>query len=163
MNTDNLFYKVDTECSILDKVFEFLPSANWEWVPYMNLAKNFPAKLLFEDAFLNSIPKKFQPTLRLYNFPSNTIYNWHRDANIGCSFNMVLDDYKAYTLFNPSDRLGITNEIVELSYEKQKWYLFNSQILHQVINLHHNNRYLLTITFPKIIKYNEVLEWVKNG
>jgi hypothetical protein len=161
MNNDHIFYKLETPCDILDKVFDFIPNSEWRWVPYMNLSINFPAHLLLKDKFLNSIPKTFRPTLRLYKFDSQSIYNWHKDADIGCSFNMVLDDYHCHTIFSPTNRLGIVHDFVELQYEKQKWYLFNSQILHLVMNLHTDSRYLLTVTFPKTVKYEDVFNWVK--
>ena len=161
MNSENFFYKLDNKCTILNKVFDFLPKAKWEWVPYMNMATNLPHHLIKHDPFLSGIPLKFYPALRLYKFSSNGVYNWHRDKDIGCSLNMVLDDYRAFTLFNSDDKIGITNNVTELAYEKHRWYLFNSQILHQVVNLHPTDRYLLTITFPKIIQYNDVLSYFK--
>jgi hypothetical protein len=75
--------------------------------------------------------------------------------------NMVLDDYRAFTIFHNEERLGITNTITELAYEKHRWYLFNSQSQHQVVSLHPTDRYLLTVTFPKIIQYEDVLSYFK--
>jgi hypothetical protein len=161
MNTENFFYKLNNNCTILNKVFDFLPKAKWEWVPYMNMATNLPQHLIKHDSFLSRIPKKFFPVLRLYKFSTNSIYNWHRDKDIGCSMNMVLDDYRAFTIFHNEERLGITNTITELAYEKHRWYLFNSQSQHQVVSLHPTDRYLLTVTFPKIIQYEDVLSYFK--
>ncbi len=162
MNLEKFYFKINKPCTILDRVRDFIPHAKWTWVPYMNLAINFPADLIKRDEFLNSIPGEFKPTLRLYKFFSNSMYNWHRDAAIGCSFNMVLEDYNSYTLFNKENKINIVNNFIELTYEKEKWHLFNSQQLHAVVNLDPRDRYLLTVSFPKSVKYDQLLEWVKN-
>ena len=123
MNTDHLFYKLNAECTIIPKVLAFLPLAVWEWVPYQTVASNFPYHMINHDPFLRTIPKKFFPVLRLYKFPATSIYNWHRDSFIGCSLNMVLEDYNSFTLFNKqNEEPSIVDETIELKYEKQKWY-----------------------------------------
>ena len=161
MNTDHLFYNLNVECNILPRVLTFLPLAVWEWIPHQTVATNFPSHMIHHDLFLRTIPKDFHPTLRLYKFPASSIYNWHRDAAIGCSLNMVFDDYNSFTLFSKYETLGIVSETIELKYEKNKWYLFNSQQLHLVANTGNVDRYLLTVTFPKEVKYDEVLKWIK--
>jgi hypothetical protein len=94
-------------------------------------------------------------------FPGMTVYNWHRDVEMGCSMNLVMEDYDSHTLFNPTDKKEILDNVVELKYEKNKWYLFNSQILHSVVNVDPRNRLLLTITFPKHVQYQEILDFLK--
>jgi hypothetical protein len=161
MNTDHLFYKLNVECTIIPDVLKFLPTAEWQWVPYQTIATNFPYEILDNDPFLSSIPKKFHPTLRLYKFPAGSVYNWHRDFAFGCSLNMVLDDYQSFTLFNKDSKINIVDQTVELKYQKEKWYLFNSQEMHMVANVGSVDRYLLSVTFPKMIKYKEALEHIR--
>jgi hypothetical protein len=163
--TDELFYKIEQDVIFLDKVREFASTAEWKWVPFMHISPNFQKTLGLEltkqDSLLSKLQNKFNSTLRLYMFPSMTVYNWHRDAEMGCSLNLVMEDYDSHTLFNPSDNKEIIDNVIELKYEKNKWHLFNSQILHTVLNLGSNNRILLTVTFPKQVKYQEVLEYLK--
>jgi hypothetical protein len=162
MNTDHLFYKLNAECTIIPKVLAFLPLAVWEWVPYQTVASNFPYHMINHDPFLRTIPKKFFPVLRLYKFPATSIYNWHRDSFIGCSLNMVLEDYNSFTLFNKqNEEPSIVDETIELKYEKQKWYLFNSQEMHLVANTGNVDRYLVSVSFPKIIQYKQVFDYFK--
>jgi hypothetical protein len=163
MNTDHLFYKLNAECTIIPDVLKFLPTAEWKWVPYQTLATNFPYRILDNDPFLSSIPKKFHPTLRLYKFPARSVYNWHIDAVIGCSLNMVLDDYESVTLFKKEEdkKINIIDQTVELKYQKEKWYVFNSQATHMVANIGAVDRYLLSVSFPKMIKYNELIDYIK--
>jgi hypothetical protein len=166
MNTNNLYYKLKQEPKFLDQVNEYAKTASWTWVPFMNISTDFQKSLGLElvrqDELLSKLQSKFNAMMRLYMFPSMTVYNWHRDVNMGCSINLVMDDYSAHTLFNPSGQKEIIGKVVELKYEKNKWYLFNSQILHSVINVDHKDRILLTITFPKGVTYNDVFEFLKS-
>lgn len=166
MNTDHLYRKLEQEPRFLDQVREYAKTAIWTWVPSTNISidfqKNLGPQLINQDEMLSKLKLKFNATMRLYMFPSMTVYNWHRDAEMGCSLNLVLDDYSAHTLFNPTDMKEIIDSVVELKYEKNKWYLFNSQILHSVINVDSKDRVLLTITFPKNVTYNEVSDYLNS-
>ena len=166
MNTEHLYYKIEQASSYLDQVREYAKTVNWTWVPFMNISIDFQKtlgpKLMKQDAMLNKLQSKFNAVMRLYMFPSMAVYNWHRDVEMGCSLNLVMDDYSAHTLFNPADKKEIIDRVVELKYEKNKWYLFNSQILHSVINVDSKDRVLLTITFPKNVTYNDVADYLKS-
>lgn len=166
MNTEHLYYKIEQEPSYLDQVKEYAKTANWTWLPFMNISigfqKTLGLQLIKKDKMLSRLQSKFDAEMRLYMFPSMTVYNWHRDVEMGCSLNLVMDDYSAHTLFNPSDKKEIIDNVVELKYEKNKWYLFNSQILHSVINVDSKDRVLLTINFPKNVTYNDVADHLKS-
>lgn len=165
MNTEHFYYKIEQMPSYLDQVKEYAKTANWTWVPFMNISIDFQKtlglQLIKKDKMLSGLQSNFYAEMRLYMFPSMTVYNWHRDVEMGCSLNLVMDDYSAHTLFNPSDKKEIIDNVVELKYEKNKWYLFNSQILHSVINVDSKDRVLLTITFPKNVTYNDVADYLK--
>ena len=162
--TNGLFYKIEQEPIFLDKVREYAETAKWTWVPFMNISIDFQKTLgldlIKQDSLLDSLRNKFNGMMRLYMFPSMTVYNWHRDVEMGCSMNLVMEDYDSHTLFNPTDKKETIDNVVELKYEKNKWYLFNSQILHSVVNVDPRNRFLLTITFPKHVQYQEILDFL---
>jgi hypothetical protein len=164
--TDTLFYKIEQEPIFLNKVREYAATAKWTWVPFMNISINFQKtlglELIKQDPLLDNLRIKFNGIMRLYMFPSMTVYNWHRDVEMGCSINLVMEDYDSHTLFNPTDKKEILDNVVELKYEKNKWYLFNSQILHSVVNVDPRDRLLLTITFPKHVQYQEILDFLKS-
>jgi len=166
MNTNHLYCKLEQEPKFLDQVKEYAKTAIWTYVPFMNISIDFQKtlglQLMIKDEMLIKLKSKFNATMRLYMFPSMAVYNWHRDAEIGCSLNLVMDDYSAHTLFNPTDKKEIIDSVVELKYEKNKWYLFNSQVLHSVINIDSKDRVLLTITFPKNVTYNEVSDYLNS-
>jgi hypothetical protein len=162
--TDNLFYKIDQEPAFLDKVRSYSSTAKWTYVPFMKISTNFQKtlglELIKQDSLLEQLREKFDGTLRLYMFPGMTVYNWHKDVEIGCSINLVMEDYNSHTLFNPSHSKKIIDNVIELKYEKNKWYLFNSQILHCVVNMDPRDRLLLTMTFPNNVRYQEIFDFL---
>jgi hypothetical protein len=166
----DLFYKIETPCTIVDDVKKYIAENNitWTWVPYMTVSFDFQTnlgKLLTEkDSTLKMLSTNFVGSmLRLYKFPSMTCYDWHRDASIGCSLNMLLEDYHSLTLFIPSSQRKILNPVVSLKYEKNFWYLFNSQVLHSVVNVDEEDRILLTMTFPTNVKYKDVFDFLQQN
>jgi hypothetical protein len=166
MSLENYYYKINIKPTCLSQVQEFLSSAVWNYVPYMTLSTNFQyslgIQLSDQDPFLKSLKNKFDGTLRLYKFSRNSCYNWHKDAAIGCSLNLVMEDYHSFTLFDLDEKLSITNSIIEVKYEKNFWFLFNSQIKHMIINLDDRDRILLTMTFPRDVRYQDLLSYYKN-
>jgi len=166
MNNYNLYRKIEQESNFLSQIKEYAKTANWTWVPFMHISIDFQKtlgpQLMKQDEMLNKLQTKFNAMMRLYMFPSMAVYNWHRDIEMGCSLNLVMDDYSAHTLFNPNDNKKIIDNVVELKYEKNKWYVFNSQILHSVINLDSKNRVLLTVTFTKNVTYTDVVDYLES-
>jgi hypothetical protein len=162
---EDLYYQLKTIPSYVDDVFKFSKTTKWTWIPFVYISMNFQfdlgLKITKNDIMLSDLKNMFNGGLRLYMFPKNSVYNWHRDAEIGCSLNLIFDDYKSFTLFNPSDETKILNSVVELQYQKNYWYLFNSQILHSIVNIDTKDRFLLTFTFPKNINYSNVLNFIK--
>lgn len=162
-----LFYLIDNQCNVLNEIDDYLQNGvTWTWVPYVYTCKDFKKNigqhLIDKDYFLTSLQKHFKESqLHLYKFPSKTFYTWHKDKNVGCSLNMVLDDYYSKTVFMPNPGKKLLNSIVELKYQKHKWYLFNSQITHSVMNLDIRDRILLTFTFPLKVKFREVKSFIQ--
>jgi hypothetical protein len=160
-NLDNYYYEIKETFQEIDKVRRFIPRANWQWVPYQTIAMNFDQSL-DSDPFIKNIGTTFNGRLRLYKFPANYVYHWHRDNDIGCSLNMVLDVYNSHTLFTHSNPKQVYLEaIIELNYKPNTWYIFNSQEKHSVINLDDRARVLFTLIMPKEVKYHDVVEWYK--
>jgi hypothetical protein len=167
ISIDTCFYKIDVECKILDIIENHISSAEWRWLPWNYVCINLPRNdLTSKDSFVDMLIEK-GGSLCLYKIPANTSYNWHKDASIGVSLNMVLTDYNCHTIFSTGHydymnamNFPILDKIVELKYEPKKWFLFNSQIRHSVVNLDHRDRYLLTITFPKEYSYNKLKEFL---
>ena len=164
MTTNFLEINHDTT-KIIDSVKTFLPSVVWECIPYMTVSANFidvSREIINNDTMLKILIEKFSGELRLYKFPGNSVYRWHKDAVIGCSLNMVLENYHCHTLFSTDFQNGNVFKVEELVYTPNKFYLFNSQILHTVVNLDPRDRILLTLTFNRSVLFEDVKNYLEN-
>jgi hypothetical protein len=159
--TSNYFYQIDEPYTNIKSVKQSISNASWQWIPYMTVADNFFESLSF-DPFIKEIATQFGGHLKLYKVPSNYVYHWHKDANIGCSLNMVLEEYNSHTLFiHPERDNKYVEPFVELKYKPETWYIFNSQERHTVINLDKRDRILFTLIMPKQTNYHDVVAWYK--
>jgi len=162
---ENLYYQLKSIPPYLDDVINFSKNSKWDWVPFLHISVNFQnnlgLKITENDTMLSDLKNNFDGNLRLYMFPKNSVYNWHRDVEMGCSLNLVFDDYNSYTLFHSLDKKENDDNVVKLRYQKNYWYLFNSQILHSVVNDDVRDRILLTFTFPINVNYLDVLNFIK--
>lgn len=97
-------------------------------------------------------------------------YRWHKDSNRrharGVTINMLYTAREtSLTLFG-SDKVEdqMMNDILHLNYKKYKFYLFNTQETHCVINLE-ESRYLFSILFEQdkdSLTYNDVKEYLQS-
>jgi hypothetical protein len=157
----NYFYELNKPYQNIEAVKKYISTAEWQWIPYMTVASNF-YETIHSDPFIKDIATEFNGRLKLYKFPAKQVYHWHKDANIGCSLNMVLEEYNSHSLFTHPERDNMYVEpIVELKYKPETWYIFNSQERHTVINLDDRDRILFTLIMPKGTNYHDVVNWYK--
>lgn len=160
---NEFYYEITEPCDIINSVQLFIPTATWIWAPFMTVASNFYVSVN-GDTFLKSIVQEFYGQLKLYKFPAHSMYQWHKDREVGCSLNMVLENYDSHSFFlKDSDRPTLIDNIIELKYKPKTWYLFNSQKTHSVINLDNRDRILFTLVMPRHVKYIDVLNWYKKN
>jgi hypothetical protein len=99
--------------------------------------------------------KKLSETITRYNLRSNiftmapnTTYNWHRDATRYAAFNCLLGDDPDYLTVFASD-MDSTKSMYfsseRLVYERNRFYLLNTQVSHLVVNYSKNYRSVLTL------------------
>jgi len=87
-----------------------------------------------------------RPTI--FTMKPNSIYNWHRDGTRYAAFNCLLGDDPDYLTVFASDMetaklLYFSSE--RLIYERNRFYLFNTQVPHLVVNYSNNYRSVLTL------------------
>ena len=165
MTTNFLEINHDTS-KIVESIRSFIPTATWRWIPFMTVPINFKSlsrKISNNDTLLlKPLAEKFKGVLRLYKIPGHSVYKWHRDAYVGCSLNMVLENYNCHTLFATDFQNDSIFKIEELVYIPTKFYLFNSQSLHTVVNVDPRDRILVTVTFPKSVLFETIKYWFEN-
>lgn len=93
--------------------------------------------------------------LGILKMPDHWVYHWHRDQNRQACINLLIStNHHSHTLFGQS----VTNtsmHCLELQYEPKRFYLFNNQMPHTVINLD-VDRYLFSLEFDKPLSYPEL-------
>ena len=91
----------------------------------------------------------------ILRIPDHWVYHWHRDQNRQACINMLLStDHHSHTLFGQN--INSTNmRCLELPYEPDRFYLFNNQIPHTVINLD-VDRHLFSLEFANAVPYGEL-------
>jgi hypothetical protein len=159
------FLEIDHDATVIaESVNAFLPDATWKWIPFMTVSTNFKGvgkEIANNDTLLKLLVEKFNGALKLYKFPGNSVYKWHKDAFVGCSLNMVLENYNCHTLFSTDFQHNNIFKVEELVYVPKKFYLFNSQTLHTVINLDPRERILVTIIFDKSVSFETIKNWLE--
>ena len=186
MPTSNFYQIIDQNTdNIIPIINNFLTSVEWKKYSTQNyIAQNVVG---IENLVLSALPilsdfkNQFGGHLAILKFPGNCMYNWHKDLNVGCSLNLVSKEYNCHTLFSPGTHIEDTGpgykyynkdgsvahtsyhllELVELKYQPKKFYIFNSQIRHSIINLD-QDRVLISYLFPKSTTYEEVKGWYNN-
>ena len=90
---------------------------------------------------------------------THSCYHWHKDKNRGvCINSLVTIDSKSLTLFGKyKNNHNSQLDFVELKYKENKFYLFNNQEYHTVINFD-KDRVIFTIEFEK--NKNELNPWL---
>lgn len=113
------------------------------------------------ELVLNIIDQQFGIShCSILKIDANTNYNWHTDTTRGLSINMLLRDNHSHCLFS-SDTDEYNDSFVELKYKPNKFYLFNTQRRHSVINFNFP-RYMFSVELSKDktqLTYDEVYTW----
>ena len=102
---------------------------------------------------------------------ANTYYDWDIDTDRGVGVNMLLNNWdKSHCMFNPNLTRGtnvalgnVKDKFIELKYEPQTYYIFNTQVAHTVYNFK-STRYLLSVDFEEDrtkLTYNQLLAEMK--
>ena len=120
------------------------------WLPHFGFqAMLLSCSLIAGETALQAI-EKIRPIaqIAILRMPDYWMYHWHRDQNRQACINMLLSTgYHSHTLFGQS--INSTNmHCLELKYEPGRYYLFNNQIPHTVINLD-VDRHLFSLEFAE--------------
>lgn len=163
MNT-NVLYKgfVNTSVFIADN-FKKLTRLN-NWIEHIGFsAIDIDKRIWSLEPLLNTIDQQFKikscGILRIEPF---TIYDWHKDTNRGLTINMLLKEVPSHSVFG-FKKDDYNTHFVELNYVLKKFYLFNTQHLHSVINFE-EYRYVFSTEFEKEkdqLNYQSVFNWCK--
>jgi hypothetical protein len=90
-------------------------------------------------------------------------YNWHTDSIRKFSINSFIDGPDSRCFFGETeDTDSVLVKLTELVYEPGRYYLFNTQASHAVLN-GNNTRYILSIGFIDPYTYQDALAYCQEN
>lgn len=159
---NNFFYELSLTSTLYDSLVYKIDCAgeSYRKLHGFNLL-DLPAYLFKDESKLFSMINEFDGRPVIIKMNPMTFYNWHTDVGRNCAINMLVENVKSHCIFTENNNVN-SRSIVELAYKPLKYYLFNTQIEHSVLNFE-KPRYLLSITF-KEKNYDELLDYcIKNN
>ena len=154
--------------------FSELKTKGKELIPYLEYLTTFDKlpwqehygfnAIQIDNKWINKEPAlkevhKIHPIkqLGLLKIPKKSFYNWHvDDFRQSCINLLVSKELNSYSMFGEHDGNYYHNNIIQLSYKPNTYYLFNNQNNHCVLNLNETDRYLFSLYFYKEIPYSVI-------
>ena len=96
-----LYYKISHYSEISDNLYTTKDEFEW-YTGRKNdqfQVKGFSQHYIEQDSFLKYMSTKIPGTLKLFKFPPNCCYRWHRDGENLYNFNLVFSVQDAFVLF----------------------------------------------------------------
>lgn len=103
---------------------------------------------------------KAQRKLSIFRFKPFTCHAWHTDLQRYAAINMLLEGPSGITLFGERAKGVNLENVEELLYWPNRYYVLNSKKQHTVINLA-NTRYLVSIGIPEEFTFQDVLDYIE--
>ena len=141
------YYEIPTKSVIAKELLEYaLTTQNWQ--DYYNFkAIQIHPDISLKDQFLVNLYRLHPFTAGIIKLNPNVCYNWHVDTDRGVGVNMLLNfEEVSHCLFAKGE--GVQFGFEELVYTPNRYYLFNTQTPHTVINFT-EPRYLFTLEFAE--------------
>jgi hypothetical protein len=141
------YYPLNTTSTVRTDILNYVESSNqWFVSNGFNILK-IPNNLL--DPVLLKIKFKFNGNAVIFKMMPNTFYRFHSDEHRQCAINLLLTDVDSNCYYGEqTDNEEIIENVTELKYDLDRYYLLNTHKKHAVRN-GNNIRYLLSIGFNK--------------
>jgi hypothetical protein len=139
------YYQTPSKSVIAKELMEFALNSK-DWQDYYNFkAVQVPDEIVLKDPFLLRLQRTHRFMAGIVKLDPNVCYDWHTDTRRGVGVNMLLNfEGISHCLFARDE--GVQFKFDELVYSPNRYYLFNTQVRHTVINFG-EPRYLFTIEF----------------
>ena len=152
MGTVDLYYKIpETSVSAEVMYIRAKTAPKDSWKDYYNFKALAVQDDWVVDPWLKDLYTMHPFTLGIIKLEENTYYDWHIDTDRGVGLNLLLNNWdKSHCMFARDYNTinTISNKFIELKYEPQTYYLFNTQVAHTVYNFK-DTRYLLSVDFEE--------------
>jgi hypothetical protein len=159
-----MWYEIPIGSIIKDELFSTAINTN-QWSKYYNFhVTPVPFDLAFRDPFLYDLGMRHKLAVGIIRLDPFVCYDWHKDSRRGVCINMLLNDVESKCLFADS-KDEATHKFSELQYKVGKYYVFNNQVEHMVINFA-QSRYLMSVEFEEdkyALTYDGLLRELEHG
>lgn len=157
------YYELPTKSIIAKELLEYALTTQ-KWQDYYNFkATQVPDEILAKDPVLVDLFHKHPFVGGIVRLDPHVCYDWHIDTRRGVGVNMLLNfEGTSHCLFTHDE--GAQLKFKELYYAPNKYFLFNTQVRHTVINFG-EPRYLFTIEFAENkdhLSFEDLLAQMKN-
>ena len=168
---DNLYHDLNIKIpiDIIENINDLYINENVNY-PY---SRNKTLSRQLTPELLLSINNLFNSNLKIriidagiYKTPKNMTYNWHVDARRNCRINVQLTNIidGQFTLFadSKSEAYPVFYNTHNVIYRQYYLMLFNTAILHSVINISNESRYILSFGIENYT-YKHILSLFKSN
>ena len=135
------FIKLEGECKIMDDLLELIQEEE-AFVMYRKWwTRPVPDEVIDKDPFLSFLRHTLESRFGIMRLAPHFAYKWHVDVKRQGTMNMLIKHDHSLSMFSPT--LELDAPFMVVPYEIGKFYLFDVQEPHQVINFN-GFRYVLT-------------------
>jgi hypothetical protein len=139
------YYSLNTVSTVKSNILNYVETSDqWFSSNGFDILK-IPNNLL--DTTLLTIKFKFNGSAIVFKMNPNTFYRFHTDEHRQCAINLLLTEVDSNCYFgDQTDNEEVIENVTELKYESDRYYLLNTRKKHAVRN-GNNVRYLLSMGF----------------
>jgi len=142
------YYAMKNKSTVSKELLDFILNDEGEWLNYYSFDGKFvPNEIYMKDKFFNWLSFHYNFRVGITMLKPTSCYTWHVDERRGVSINMLLNpDVRSNCVFVDGTPNGLYFPIQELTYEKDTYYIFDTQTPHMVLN-YDSPRYLMSVEF----------------
>lgn len=158
-----MFYKLKNSCTIVPQLRELAQKSTFVDGVYFTYSKSGDLEELVSlDPTLTAIRARFSTQPYLSIIHPHTWFFWHVDPSFrACAINLLLQGV-GHSLFWGKQKQASSIGVVELKYEPDAMYVYNTQTKHAVLNLEEERIiFSLSIYGNQGDKYEDVVNWCK--
>lgn len=157
------FFQLSHHCVITQKLQEIINTSPELFFTKYNFELMYvPDNILKLDETISHLRDKFDGVAVVMKMKPYLCNKWHIDSFRKCAINLLLSGPNSHCYFANTDAQdNMAYDVHELLYEPGRYYVFNTQKFHTIIN-HADPRYLFSVGFNNF-SYQEVLEYCQNN
>ena len=159
-------YPLPIICSIQTELRQLVKQAeNWQFYEEWQHVIQIPEELICREPFFKWLMAREPFQAGLIKMLPRETYGWHTDSDRGVSINMLLDHESSIVAFS-TKLTGIMKPIHPHTYEMGRFYVFNTQVPHMILNTGMADRILFTLEFARDVtklKFDQLVKDIEEN